>query len=182
MNIRTTARDEAAGQIDDILAGRSGQGQQLSEKHNQLLFESERHTTGCGSGRKIGGWKDQKNQYHLKIEASICNQGSGIRARSAIQSLEIQDLDSEPGIPAWNQSLDFGLEFRTWVWDLDLGLAADDHKPRIIPLLLVIAGDDQKFAPFECFPRMLEGLHQFGFLCVVDAMKSNFQMAVGCSL
>ena len=135
-----------------------------------------------GQDEKSEDGKTKKNQYHLKIEASICNQGYGIRARSAIQSLEIQDLDSEPGIPAWNQSLDFGLEFRTWVWDLDLGLAADDHKPRIIPLLLVIAGDDQKFTPFECFPRMLEGLHQFGFLCVVDAMKSNFQMAVGCSL
>lgn len=112
MRIRTTAHDEAAGQIDDILAGRSGQGQQLSEKHNQLLFESERHTTGCGSGRKIGGWKDQKNQYHLKIEASICNQGYGIRARSAIQSLEIQELESEPEIPVWILGLDSEPGFR----------------------------------------------------------------------
>ena len=80
------------------------------------------------------------------MESGLWNQGYGIRDRSAIQSLEIQDLNSEAGIPAW-------------ILDLDLGLAADDYKPRIIPLLFVIAGDDQKFAPLEGFPRMLEGLH-----------------------
>jgi hypothetical protein len=109
MNIRTIAHDEAAGQIDDILAGRSGQGQQLSKKHNPLLFEFERHTTGCGSAPKTGGWKDQKKlnttsrsgpQSEIRaLESVLWIQGSGIRARSAIQSLEIQDLDSEPEIP-----------------------------------------------------------------------------------
>jgi len=85
MNIRTTARDEAAGQIDDMLAGRSGQGQQLSKKHNPLLFEFERHTTGCGSAPKIGGWKDQKKlnttsrsgpQSEIRaLESGLCDQG-----------------------------------------------------------------------------------------------------------
>ena len=151
MSIRTTARDEAAGQINDILAGRSGQEQQLSEKHNPLVFEFEEHPTGCGSAPKSQIGKTNKisippQDSGLDMESGLWNQGYGIRDRSAIQSLEIQDLNSEAGILAW-------------ILDLDLGLAADDYKPRIIPLLFVIAGDDQKFAPLEGFPRMLEGLH-----------------------
>jgi hypothetical protein len=80
MSIRTTARDEAAGQIDDILAGRSGQEQQLSKKHNPLLFEFEQHPTGCGSAPKSQIEKTKKTQHHLKIGVWIWNQGYGIRA------------------------------------------------------------------------------------------------------
>jgi hypothetical protein len=69
MSIRTTARDEAAGQIDDILAGRSGQEQQLSKKHNPLLFEFKHYPTGCGSAPKSQIGKTKKTQHHLKIGA-----------------------------------------------------------------------------------------------------------------
>jgi hypothetical protein len=115
MSIRTTARDKAAGQIDDILAGRSGQEQQLSKKHNPLLFEFEQHPTGCGSAPKSQIEKTKKTQHHLKIGVWIWNQGYGITDRSAIQNLEIQDLNSEAEIPAWIQDLDLGPEFWTWI-------------------------------------------------------------------
>jgi hypothetical protein len=54
------------------------------------------------------------------MESGLWNQGYGIRDRLAIQSLEIQDLNSEAEIPAWIQDLDSGLGFRTWIQDLDL--------------------------------------------------------------
>ena len=108
MSIRTTARDEAAGQIHDILAGRSGQEQQLSEKHNPLVFEFEEHPTGCGSAPKSQIGKTNKisippHDSGLDMESGLWNQGP--------------IGDSEPGdsgleFRGWNPRLDFGLGFR----------------------------------------------------------------------
>ena len=61
-------------------------------------------------------------------------------------------------------------------------MAADDHEPRVIPLFLVIAGDDQEFAPFEGIKGMLEGLDQLNLLRVVDAVQTYFEMTVAGGL
>jgi len=62
------------------------------------------------------------------------------------------------------------------------GLSANDHKPRIIPLFLVITGDDEEFTAFERFQGMVEGFYQFDFLGVVDALESNFDLAISGGL
>ena len=62
------------------------------------------------------------------------------------------------------------------------GLSANDHEPRIIPLFLVVTGDDEEFTVFESFQGVVEGLHQFDFLGVVDALESNLDLAISGGL
>jgi hypothetical protein len=64
------------------------------------------------------------------------------------------------------------------IGDRNSGLAPNDHKPGVIPLFLVIAGNDEEFAPLEGLQGVLEGLHELDLLGIVDAMEPNLQVTV----